>query len=164
MGKTVYWDACVFHALFNGEPGRVDSCLRIEAAAKGGDVDIYTSTTTFVECVWMKTAGKTTKLSPKHEATIQAYFMHSFIKPINCDRLIAEAARALLWQHPHLKPKDAIHVASAIAQQVDLMHSYDNDDLVKLSQKIGHPPLKICHPGDGDGFGPQLKQVPLSKV
>jgi predicted nucleic acid-binding protein len=166
MGKTVYWDANVFHALFNSEENRVESCLRIEQAAKNGDVDIYTSTITFVECVWIKgradSAGKLNKLSPEHEKVIQAYFMHSFIRPINCDRQIAEAARMLLWRFPHLEPKDAIHVASAISQRVDLMHSYDNHDLVKLSGQIGYPPLKICNPGDGDGFGPQLKQMPLS--
>jgi len=38
---------------------------------------------------------------------------------------------------------DAIHVASAISRQVDVLHSYDNKDLVKLTGQIGTPPLKI---------------------
>lgn len=69
--------------------------------------------------------------------------MHKFIRPINCDRQIAEAARNLIWQFPHLKPKDAIHVASAISQQVAELHSYD-DHLLKLDGKIHN--LKICEP------------------
>ena len=141
---TVYWDANVFHALFGREDGRVDACERIELAARNGDVDIYTSTATFVECIWIK--GKINKFSKQHEEVIGKYFMHKFIRPINCDRQIAEAARALIWKHPHLKPKDAIHVASAHALQVDVLHSYDNDDLVKLDGQIGNPPLKICYP------------------
>ncbi|HEV7926808.1 MAG TPA: PIN domain-containing protein [Verrucomicrobiae bacterium] len=153
--KTVYWDANIFHALFGKEPGRFEVCERIEKAAAQGKVDIYTSTVTFVECVWLKSivdsTGKLNKLSPDHEAVIQKYFMRSYIKPINCDRQIAESARALLWKYA-LKPKDALHVASAISQQVEVMHSYDDHDLVKLSGKIGNPPLTICNPGVGDGF------------
>ena len=146
--KTVYWDASVFHALFNKEQGRDQECLRIEKAARDGRIDIYTSAVTFVECIWLKGSPK---LSPKHEEFMQKYFMHKFITVLNCDRLIAESARSLAWKYPHLHPKDAIHVASAISQQVDVLHSYDADDLIKLDGKIGAPPLKICKPGD-EGF------------
>ena len=141
--KTVYWDANVFHALFGKEAGRVETCLCVEKAARDGKVEIYTSTATFVECVWIK--GHPDRLSKEHETVIQRYFMHKYIRAINCDRQIAEAARNLIWQFPHLKPKDAIHVASAIAQQVEVLHTYD-DDLLKLSGQIGNPPVKICHP------------------
>ena len=141
--KTVYWDACVFHALFGKEAGRVEMCLRVEKAAQNGAVEIYTSTATFVECVWIK--GQPDKLSKEHEQIIQRYFMHRYIRSINCDRQIAEAARNLIWQFPHLKPKDAIHVASAVAQQVEILHTYDTD-LLKLDGQIGSPPLKICQP------------------
>jgi predicted nucleic acid-binding protein len=141
--KTVYWDACVFHALFGKEAGRVETCLRIEKAAKDGHLEIYTSTATFVECVWIK--GNPDKLSKEHEEIIQKYFLHKYIRAINCDRQIAEAARNLIWDFPHLKPKDAIHAATAIAHQVDELHTFD-DDLLKLSLQIGLPPLKICHP------------------
>jgi hypothetical protein len=37
----------------------------------------------------------------------------------------------------------------------DVMHSFDDDDLIPLDGKAGTPPLKICHPGDGDGFALQ---------
>ena len=148
--------------MFGNEQGRAEACLRIEKAAQQGKVQIYTSTVTFVECVWLKTVtdptGKINKLSPQHEKVIQEYFMRSYIIPITCDRQIAEAARSLLWKYG-LHHKDAIHVASALSQQVELMHSYDNHDLVKLTGKIGTPPLMICHPGSGDGFGPKLTQA-----
>src|SRR5262245_43438719 len=150
MPITVYWDASVFHALFGREAGRIDACERVERAAKNGEVNIYTSTATFVECIWIK--GQTNRLSKAHEEVIGKYFMHKFIIPINCDRQIAEKARGLVWQYPNLKPKDAIHVASAIAQQVDVLHTYDNDDLVKLNGKIGNPPLQICFPENDKRF------------
>ncbi len=168
MPKTVYWDACVFHALFGREKGRIEACAAIEQAAVAGQVIIYTSFVTFVECVWVKTitdpTGNLNKLSPEHERFIQEYFSRSYIYPIICDRKISELARSLLWKYP-LKPKDAIHVASALSQSIDYMHTYDNDDLVKLNGKIGTPPLKICNPGSGDGFGiqPDLPKRPPKK-
>ncbi|SRR6266566_3195574 len=158
--KTVYWDANIFHALFGKEAGRVDACEMVEKAALNGEVDIYTSTITFVECVWVKTitdpTGKLNKLSPAHEGMLHKYFMRPYIRAVQCDRRIAELARSLLWNYPALRPRDAIHAATAVFHNVDFMHSYDDDDLVKLSGKIGTPPLKICHPCDGDGIGQQL--------
>jgi len=148
--ERVYWDANVFHAIFGQEEGRIQKCLAIEKAAREGKIQIYTSTITFVECVWIK--GNPDKLSQEHETKIQRYFMHSFFRFINCDRQIAEAARSLIWQFPHLKPKDAIHVASALSQELEILHSYDNDDLVKFSGKMGNPKLKICNPEISEGF------------
>lgn len=139
--KRVYWDACVFHALFSKEADRVDVCMAIEKQARENKVIIYTSTATFVECVWLKGIPK---LSSEHEEAITKYFQHKFIQPIIWDRPMAELARSLIWKFS-VHPKDAIHVASAISQQVDSLHSYD-DGLLKLSDKVGSPPLKICKP------------------
>jgi predicted nucleic acid-binding protein len=144
IGKRVYWDANVFHALFGQEAGRVEGCRDIEASAKQGEVEIYTSAITFVECIWIK--GKPDKFSEEHEEVLSAWFLHKFLRIVQCDRLIAESARQLIWKNPHLKPKDAIHVASALFSRVDVMHTYDNDDLVVLNRKIGSPPLRIENP------------------
>jgi outer membrane protein TolC/predicted nucleic acid-binding protein len=142
--KTVYWDSCVFHALFSEEKERVEICRKIIEAAQKGELQIYTSAITAVEVVWIKNFDR---MSSKHEETIQKFFEHKFIRVLTCDRGIAAEARRLLWQHAKLKPKDAIHVASAISQGVDVMHTYDDGDLVKpLSGKIGNPPMRICHP------------------
>ena len=142
--ERVYWDSSVFHALFGMEAGRVEGCKAIEEAAQKGLVQIYTSTVTFVEVVWIK--GKPDKFDSSHEALLAGYFAHKYIRAVNCDRVMAEQARQLIWKYPHLRPKDAIHVATAIAQQVDVLHTYDNDDLVKLNGKIGNPPLRIENP------------------
>jgi predicted nucleic acid-binding protein len=139
---TVYWDACVFHALLGSEPGRVKGCLQLEKQARQGALIIYTSAITLTECVWLK--GKE-RIAKDHEAAIQKYFQHKFIRLINCDRIIAEHARMLVWQY-NIPPRDSIHVASAISQQVDVMHSYDNADIVKFDGKIGNPALKIENP------------------
>jgi predicted nucleic acid-binding protein len=141
--QRVYWDANVFHALFSKEKGRVENCERLYEAAKGGKLTIYTSAITFVECVWLKGLQR---LSKEHEAVIQKFFMHHFIEIVNCDRFTGTDARRLLWQFSHLEPKDAIHVASALSQQVEILHSNDKD-LLRLNGKLGSQQLKICEPG-----------------
>lgn len=157
MPKLVYWDACIFHSLFGNEK-TVESCKRIEKAAQDGRAQIYTSAVTFVECAWVKTetdpTGNLKKLSPKHEEVIAGYFQRSYIVVINCDRNIAEASRKLLWQYP-LHPKDAIHIASAVAQQVDVLHSFD-EHLLRLDGQISG--LKICRP-DRDPDFPSIKKA-----
>src|SRR5260221_723749 len=94
--QTVYWDANVFHAVFAKEAGRAEACEKIEKAAKEGKVHIYTSTATFVECVWIK--GLPRVLEPQHEAVIGKYFQHVFIRPVLCDRQICERARSKIWR------------------------------------------------------------------
>lgn len=140
--KNVYWDASVFHALFAEEPGRVDACKQIQAKAQMGEIIIYTSFLTWVECLWLKGEPK---LSGKHEAVIQKYFEHKFIRPIIVDRIRAEAARSLVWKFSGVHPKDSIHVASALSVEVDEFQTYDIP-MMKLSGKVGNPGLKICEP------------------
>ena len=144
MAKTVYWDANVFNALFGREDGRVETCEAIERSVREGNVLIYTSTATFVECVWIK--GLERRLNPTHESVISKYFQHKFIRPVICDRQISDSARSLLWKfYPGLKSKDAIHVASALFVGVDVLHTYD-DFLIGMYGKIGEPSLTIVRP------------------
>lgn len=153
--QRIYWDASVFHAFFGNEVGRVDKCENVIKAAQNDVVQIYTSAITYTECIWRKGSSK---LSIQNEMVIKAFFEHKFIRPIACDRSIGEEARKLCYDHSHLKPKDAIHVASALFAKADALHSYDDDDLVCLNAKLGDPPLRICHPGEENNF--TLQTVP----
>jgi len=61
------------------------------------------------------------------------FFEYPFIKAVDATRAICEAARHLIWRHPALIPKDAVHLASAIAyasrRSLDHLFSYDADFL-----------------------------------
>lgn len=59
--------------------------------------------------------------------------------------MVAEFARQLIWEHSFLQPKDSIHVATALKTDVEALHTFDND-MIRLSGLIGHPPLQICTP------------------
>jgi predicted nucleic acid-binding protein len=117
--------------------------------AKKGRLDIWSSTVNYVECVWLKGVEK--KLTEVHESVIQRFFEHSFLYWVNADRTIAESARRLCWKHQHLRPKDAIHIASALFADVHEIHSYDGDFL-KLNgvypnwPKIVQPPEPFLIP------------------
>ncbi|MGH7949490.1 MAG: PIN domain-containing protein, partial [Candidatus Binataceae bacterium] len=63
----------------------------------------------------------------------------------NLDRSVAEYARQLIWQYPALKPKDSIHVATAIKEKLPVLDSFD-DGLLSLDGAIGTPPLPIGKP------------------
>src|SRR5207253_2614151 len=77
---------------------------------------------------------------------IEAFFRHSWIVVRDVDRFIAEDARELVWDK-NVKPKDAIHLATALRQDVtfDQFDTFDGD-LIKLSGKLGDPPLTIGRP------------------
>lgn len=122
-----YWDAAVFHALFNEEENRVADCQQISRMAEEGTVKIVTSTLTLVECVRLKNEPR--RLTPANEATLKRYFENPFIEFVNVTRKIGEDARRILWENQRIQYKDAIHVATALYASVDKVMTYDRDFL-----------------------------------
>jgi predicted nucleic acid-binding protein len=62
----------------------------------------------------------------------------------NVTRSIAETAQDVVWNNS-VKPKDAIHVATALALSVPTLETFD-DHLITRSGVIGTPPLVIRKP------------------
>ena len=62
----------------------------------------------------------------------------------NVTRVVSESAQELVWDHG-VRPKDAIHVATALEAQVQALETFD-DGLLKKSETIGVPPLLIRKP------------------
>jgi len=58
---------------------------------------------------------------------------------VELTRPIAEAARDLCWDR-RIRPKDAIHVASAIAARCAVLHTHD-ETLQKRSRLVGGDPI-----------------------
>ena len=109
-----YWDSDVFLGWLNREKDRAPICDSILEDAKLGKCEILTSTVTFAEVFYVKPA---TILKEAEMESIKNLFGHSWIVPVLLDRLTAELARELLFefgQREGLKPKDAIHLASAM--------------------------------------------------
>jgi predicted nucleic acid-binding protein len=154
MAKTKpqdrYWDAAAFLGLFLDEPGRADDCRATIKAAQEGRIRIITSTLTLAEVVTLKGYKP---LPPDKRQMLRQFFRNPWIVLREVDRYTAEEAQELVWNYESLKPKDAIHVATAVRAGVAYLDTYD-EPLIRLNETIGDPPLKIGRPGD-------LMQLPL---
>jgi predicted nucleic acid-binding protein len=66
-----------------------------------------------------------------------SFLEQEFVTIVQVDYDIGTAARLLCRKHPILKkPNDSIHLATAILRNLDIFHSYDRDDLVRLDGTI----------------------------
>lgn len=109
--------------------------------AKAGNILIVTSALTIAEVLAMR--GRL-KISPERRLAVEQFFNHEYIAVQNLTRRLAEAAREVVWDYG-VAPKDAIHVATAAAANVDAMNTSDGD-LIKKSGLVGSPGLVICKP------------------
>ena len=125
----------------------MNECRGIIHNAENENVKIVTSALTIAEIIYLKGHPKITK---DKSQTIKDFFKSNYIIINNVDRAIAELARELLWDYESLRHQDAIHVATAIRARILIsenivLDSFD-DDLIKLDEKIGNPPLRIRKP------------------
>ena len=138
----VYWDSNCFLGLLKQESDKINACMGTIDKAEKGELLIVTSAITFIEVI--KMPGEP-PLKQESEKIIEQFFKNSFMHIINVDREIGTIARDLLWKHDALKPKDSIHVASAIFHKIPKLNTFD-EHLLKLTNKYGNPKLLICVP------------------
>jgi len=136
-----YWDANCFLGWLKAEPDKVRLCEGVVQAAEAGKVKIVTSALTLTEVIWLKGHPK---LPREREDAIRDFFQQEYIQLVNVDRGTAEQARELVWAH-NVKPKDAIHVATAIRRKVEVLDTFDGA-LLELNGQLGTPALRIIEP------------------
>ena len=151
--ERIYWDSDAFLGWLQEEPGKVDLCRSTIERAKSGEVVIVTSALTIAEVLWLRNAPPI----PKDRAQlVQRFFRRSYIRVRNVTRSIAENAQVLVWDDG-IKPKDAIHVVTALESKADSLETFDRG-LLSKSQKVGNPPLLIREP-----FAPKQGTLDLGK-
>lgn len=139
--ERIYWDSDTILAWFQKDKGKYESCKSTLQRAQHDDVIIFTSTLTIAEVLWMRSQPKI----PEEKATIlQNFFRSSYIRVVDVTRNIAHSAQDLVWDN-NIRPKDAIHVATAISANVKILETFDKR-LIKKSGKIGKPTLLIRAP------------------
>lgn len=84
------------------------------------------------------------RVSKTKAVLVQSFFRKSFIRVVNVTRKIAERAQELVWDHG-IRPKDAIHVATAEFYEVPVVETFDAD-LIAKSGHVGVPPIEIRKP------------------
>ena len=144
----IYWDACIFLSYINGDARRLPD---IDALLdhSGKDFQIITSMFSVIEVAFAKIEQDGKALKQKTEAKIDALWAPgSPVKLVEFHFEIATEARAIIRAGlsaglKTLKPKDAIHIATAKMISCKEFHTYDTD-LEKYSEVIGikiGPPL-----------------------
>ena len=129
MAKTArrYWDSSCFIAWLKPEEDRYDACREVIRAAERGGVQIVTSTISLTEVIKLNKGPIV--LPQTMERTISDFFKQEYIVLIQLTRFIAESARALVWKYPALRPKDAIHAATALYAGIPDLDTFDRDFL-----------------------------------
>jgi predicted nucleic acid-binding protein len=139
--ELIYWDSDAFLGWLQAEPGKADLCAGTLKRADLGEVVIFTSALTIAEVLWMRGAP----IIPQEKAEIvRKFFKRSYIRVRNVTRAASESAQDLVWNHG-IKPKDAIHVATALDAKVAALETFD-EGLLRKNGLVGAPPLIIRKP------------------
>ena len=139
--EKIYWDSACFLSHFHAEVGKAEKCDGVLQRAERGEVLIITSALTLAEVLWMRGGPRL----PKDKAElVQKFFRRSYIRIYNVSRKLAESAQTLVWDS-NIKPKDAIHVATAIHLGADALETFDKG-LISKSGSVGLPLLLIREP------------------
>jgi predicted nucleic acid-binding protein len=139
--ELIYWDSAAFLAYFQNEPASAELCQSTLERAEAGDILIITSTLTIAECLWLKGSPK---LSKDRAEIIRRFFRRSCISLRNVTRATSELAQDLVWDQG-LKPKDAIHAATAIETSSPIIETFDHG-FIKRSACFGNPAIIVRNP------------------
>jgi predicted nucleic acid-binding protein len=167
-----YWDSNAFLGFLNGEADKADVCELVLRAARNGTVVIVTSALTLTEVLFIKGQQK---LDPSKRSKVDNFFKSQEITVRNVTRQVADLARAAVWDAA-IKPKDALHIATACQYKVPVMHTFDEELIGKSGIALAGHRLKISKPeiihqtdwvnenpkqnaeGPGDGSSPKDAQ------
>jgi len=138
-----YWDSAAFLAYFKEEPGRVDRCAAILEDAENGKILIVTCALTLAEVLALRGQPRIPP-DPVLKQKVTDFFKNEYISVQNVTRQVAELARDLVWDHD-IAPKDAVHVAAALAVEAPILETFDQP-LIGKSGKVGTLPLIIREP------------------
>ena len=126
-----YWDSCVFLDLIEGTADRIGNIRPYVEAAEKKDLEIVTSTFTVAEVAFTRAERDNHATDPEIEKKIDGLWAPNGgpIRLVEFSLLTAERARRIVRQSINngwnLKPKDAIHLATAQPLGVDVVHTYD---------------------------------------
>lgn len=134
--RKIYWDACVWIALINGDEPWASRAEALIERARARDFEIWTSTLTLAEVYKKKVNGKSIAIPESHDRNFEAFVEQDFLVLAQLDETIGKLARRLLRSTSLNKPNDAIHLATAVYWDLDELHTADRVDLLPLNGKI----------------------------
>jgi len=137
-------------ALIKREQARFESCKYVIEKAQRGEVQIWTSTFTLAEVYKRKVGTEDIGLPEADDQAFVDYIEQDFVFKVAVDTDVGTAARRLLRKYPAIgKPQDAVHVATALLENLDELHTFDRADLLGLDGVLDRQDgskLRICLP------------------
>ena len=123
----LYWDTSVFLCfLSEEEEDRRLICEDVLQAGEKGKVEIVTSMFTLVEVIRPKAIKYPQPLTDEQVSKLRGMFSWRWLKKIQVHQQLALDASDLARVNG-LKPADAIHAATAIAEKCDELQRWDRD-------------------------------------
>lgn len=149
------------------EVGRFDSLSYVIDEARSGKVEIWTSNFTLAEVYKRPCAADQKGLTVAEDIPFEDFIIQDFVTRVQVDFDVGVLARRLLRNYPVIvKPQDGIHLATALLNNIDELHTYDHANLIGLTGqidrrdgvklKIGPPPSRPTTPAQ--------KKLPLEEV
>lgn len=140
----IYWDACVWISMVNGYAAREANCLDVIRRARDGELEIWTSSLSLAEVFKAKVNGDHLALEEVKDQAFADYIEQDFVQEVQVDHDVGMYARKLLRQFgPLKKPNDGIHLATAVLNNCDELHTYDSENLIPLSGQVECPNGKL---------------------
>lgn len=141
--EQFYWDSNAFSGHLNDEGDKVAECEAVLSEAEKGHILLVTSALTIAEVLFIRPGGP--RLPPEKREDVEKFFKADYITVRNVTRAIAELARDVFWDHG-IRPKDAVHVATASLFKVPVLHTFDGDLLGRNGIVINGHTLRIERP------------------
>jgi predicted nucleic acid-binding protein len=143
-----YFDASVIIKYVMNDPETAETIHRLLIEAREGKWKVAITPLVMVEVT--RERGKPVDLT--RAAIIEQFFDNEFFFIREIDAELANTARRLIFDHIHLRPIDALHLAAAIDLDCDVLYSYD-DDLLQMDGEYG---LRVERPRDME-----ISELPL---
>lgn len=146
MANTIRrcWDSDCCFGLIANQAGRHEQCERVMLNAQEGKSEIVISSLAIAEVLWMPGQNR---LAKDERDVIRKFFERTVFIVADVTRAIAEQAQELVWEHG-VRPKDAIHAATALSVGAHYLESFDGGLTGKSRQIGGDPILVIQNPGE----------------
>lgn len=148
--ELVYFDASIFIAWFNDEPGRSDTIEEILTASFEGRLRVITSVVSLTEVAYFRTEPSGLDQNQLDQRINALLLNDRLIGLIPFDQRIALRARQLVRVRSGgrrgLTVLDAIHLASAELADSDFFATYDRDFAQasdEVTMRIGEPTREI---------------------
>ena len=127
--RKIYWDTSCFICFLNrSETERRRICEDVLRHAQAGKILLHTSTWAIAETVRprAKSLPHARRLTIQESAAIDGMFRWSWIKKLDVDQRVAFRA-VQLSRDFNLTPADAVHAATAILWNLDVLQRWDRD-------------------------------------